>query len=345
MIHVGDKVRFLNDVGGGKVTSIINKKMVNVEDEDGFEIPTLITELVVIESSVKSYIEEKPEYNIQLIEPIKEEELASKIIEGKDSPEFYLAFVPQDQKNPVGGEIEAWLVNDSNFFLIFNYSHFEKDYYTNVKSGELGPNSQKLLDSFIPFDLTEFPVLFFQLIYFQEESKEMYQPIVKELKVSPVKFYKEKTFSSNSFFQKNAYLLSLSGNPMTIELDKLTDSDVEKVIIQKEKENSPVTKPVLRQRNNELVEVDLHINQLIDKFSDLTNHEILQIQMERFNSEMKDSINNRVKRIVFIHGVGKGALKAELHKELKIKYKKYYVQDASFKEYGYGATMVILRKG
>ena len=39
MIKVGDKVKFLNDVGGGTVTGFLNKNMVNVENEDGFEIP------------------------------------------------------------------------------------------------------------------------------------------------------------------------------------------------------------------------------------------------------------------------------------------------------------------
>ena len=37
MIKLGDKVKFLNDVGGGVVTRIINKDTVAVENEDGFE--------------------------------------------------------------------------------------------------------------------------------------------------------------------------------------------------------------------------------------------------------------------------------------------------------------------
>ena len=42
---IGDKVNFLSTVGGGKVTKIIDSRMVMVEVEDGFEIPTLITDL------------------------------------------------------------------------------------------------------------------------------------------------------------------------------------------------------------------------------------------------------------------------------------------------------------
>lgn len=57
MIKVGDKVRFLNDVGGGTVTGFIGKSMVNVENEDGFEIPMLLTDVVVV-NEVKSYSSE-----------------------------------------------------------------------------------------------------------------------------------------------------------------------------------------------------------------------------------------------------------------------------------------------
>ena len=42
---IGDKVNFMSTVGGGKVTKIIDSRMVMVEVEDGFEIPTLISDL------------------------------------------------------------------------------------------------------------------------------------------------------------------------------------------------------------------------------------------------------------------------------------------------------------
>ena len=46
---VGDKVRFLNEVGGGVVSKILDKNKVMVMTDDGFEIPTLEAELVIIE--------------------------------------------------------------------------------------------------------------------------------------------------------------------------------------------------------------------------------------------------------------------------------------------------------
>ena len=37
-MKVGDKVRFLSEVGGGVITGFSGKDLVLVEDEDGFEI-------------------------------------------------------------------------------------------------------------------------------------------------------------------------------------------------------------------------------------------------------------------------------------------------------------------
>ena len=49
-MKIGDKVRFLSEMGGGKVAGFRGKDIVLVEDEDGFEIPTPITEVVVIDT-------------------------------------------------------------------------------------------------------------------------------------------------------------------------------------------------------------------------------------------------------------------------------------------------------
>jgi dsDNA-specific endonuclease/ATPase MutS2 len=116
------------------------------------------------------------------------------------------------------------------------------------------------------------------------------------------------------------------------------------VIQEKDEENRTEEPKKEKKKVPGIVEVNLHIEELIEKTSGLSNHEILQIQMDKFHSEMKSAIENRVMRIVFIHGVGNGVLKQEIHKKLKSTYAKYFFQDASFQEYGYGATMVILRR-
>ena len=59
MVKVGDRVRFLNSVGGGIVKKI-NKDIALVEEEDGVETPVLLRECVVIEAG-KKYSDPVPE--------------------------------------------------------------------------------------------------------------------------------------------------------------------------------------------------------------------------------------------------------------------------------------------
>jgi dsDNA-specific endonuclease/ATPase MutS2 len=125
-------------------------------------------------------------------------------------------------------------------------------------------------------------------------------------------------------------------------MDKLTEADFKKLV--QEKEEKPAPEKPAQKRTEDIVEIDLHINELLDNSAGLSNSQILEIQKEKVESEMKLAIQSGVKKIIFIHGLGQGVLKQEVINLLKTKYKKYYFQDASFKEYGYGATMIILRK-
>ena len=46
---------------------------------------------------------------------------------------------------------------------------------------------------------------------------------------------------------------------------------------------------------------------------------------------------------MFIHGKGEGVLRKALVNELQYRSKSYSYQDASFQEYGYGATQVTIK--
>ena len=91
---------------------------------------------------------------------------------------------------------------------------------------------------------------------------------------------------------------------------------------------------------SEILEVDLHIHELLDDFRGLSNSEMVEIQMQHFHQQLNEAMKKGAKRVVFIHGVGAGTLKLEIRKELDRMKGKLDYQDASFKEYGYGATMV-----
>ncbi|MCF8360876.1 MAG: DUF2027 domain-containing protein [Prolixibacteraceae bacterium] len=347
MINIGDRVKFLNDVGGGVVTAFQSKTIAVVENDDGFEIPVMIKELVkdARGQDYENVRNNKPlESNNKQPEPEPEPEHVAQLIEGNDKPRFFMAFYPADQHNPVGGEIEVYLINDSNFTLLYHYSHFDGKTYKTIDQGELEPNTKNYIEGLSQTDLSDLPVFCVRIIPFLKEAKALMPPVVKDVQINGVKFYKEKSFKPNEFFEGNAMVFDLVNPPDKTAVDNQTDTDFKKLLEQKDAKNRPRIKKVEKQKPDELVEVDLHIHELIDNWNGLSNHEILELQMERFHSEMKVAIDNRAKRIVFIHGVGNGSLKQEIHKKLKSTYARFYFQDASFQEYGYGATMVILRR-
>ncbi len=93
-------------------------------------------------------------------------------------------------------------------------------------------------------------------------------------------------------------------------------------------------------KNNQTLEVDLHIHQLIDSEKGMTNYDMLSLQVQTAKKELENAIQKKLKRIVFIHGIGEGILKKELHQMLE----KYHVEisEASYNKYGQGATEVYI---
>jgi hypothetical protein len=93
-------------------------------------------------------------------------------------------------------------------------------------------------------------------------------------------------------------------------------------------------------RKGEYMEVDLHIHELVDKHEHMANSEIVSIQLEHFERMLRIAENKKIPRIIFIHGVGQGVLRAEIRKMLHDYYPNCEFHDAPYNEYGYGATEV-----
>jgi len=132
---------------------------------------------------------------------------------------------------------------------------------------------------------------------------------------------------------------------IVIEPEKTSTSDLQDAMAQKVKADNSYRQPapVKKEKTLPVVEVDLHINQLLDSTSGLSNTDMLNVQLNKFRQTMEENKNKKGQKIVFIHGKGEGVLRNAVLSELKSKYKNFPVQDASFKEYGFGATMVTVR--
>lgn len=87
------------------------------------------------------------------------------------------------------------------------------------------------------------------------------------------------------------------------------------------------------------MEVDLHIHKLIKNQKGMTNYDMLTIQMDTAKRQLEFAISKRIPRLVFIHGVGQGVLRAELEYLFR-RYESIRYQDGDYKKYGVGAIEV-----
>ncbi len=348
-VEKGDRIRFLNEVGGGTVTRV-EGSLVFVEDEDGFEVPSSASEVVVIEkvnitgsSAIsKGAVPQKP---VSVNEDVSEPQAYSEELEDEEQddfhPRFYLAYIKTGNNQTEEGKVEASIINDSNYFCSYLISWLGEDGYMHaLHQGIIEPNTKLALDEKSARDLDV--TYDIQLILFKKgKSYPAVAPVSTSLTIKARRFYKENSFRANDFFYQPAVLFSIIKNELEQKMDLLTEKETKAII--REKERGDVAAPKAKRKSTpELLEVDLHIHELIDSEAGLSNGEILQIQMDKFHGVMDDNKNAKGRRIVFIHGVGNGILKTEIRKQLDRKYKGLNYQDASFREYGYGATMVIV---
>ncbi len=353
-LKVGDQVKFLNDTGGGKVTGVINNDMVNVINEDGFEVPVLKEELLKVDDGENkageqyTWEEHEEEEKEPDYDAFGEEVPDAETLNTTEDPgnHVYFSFVPLDQQNPVNDDLEAFLINDSNYYLHYLILLKRANTYVYFASGELEDNSKIFIKTIEKERLNEIKHFRFQFLFYKKGFLPPVDPLDLTLNLQPQKFFKSSTFKENDFFEENALLIKLKKEEeFRKKVSALTDDQINEVIREKEKNELEHAGYKPQDQKNDTEEVDLHIEELVDKPKELSNQEMLDIQMGKFQTALEGALKTpKTKKIVFIHGVGNGRLRYELRKYLDRHYPNLDYQDASFKEYGYGATLVFLQK-
>jgi hypothetical protein len=103
----------------------------------------------------------------------------------------------------------------------------------------------------------------------------------------------------------------------------------------------PSRKKGKKERYRPAMEVDLHIEKLVPDPGKLATHEILDLQVETARRQLEFALRKRLQRVVFIHGVGEGVLREELHTLFR-RFEGLRYQDADYAAYGFGATEVYI---
>lgn len=380
MIKKGDKVRFLFDTGGGTVAAV-KGNIVMVEDADGFQIPTPINE-VVLDASQESYstasmvaamqrderrsaaksdgrsmrallnegMEEEADNAAKDDDPADKEITFKRPVEerkGGNLLNAYLAFVPVDIKKVTDTEFDTYLVNDSNYYLHYTYLSAENNSWTVRAEGVLEPNTKEYIEEFTLREVNALSRVCIQMTAFKREKPfSLKQPVSVMLRIDQVKFYKLHVFQPNDFFEQPALLYTI------IEDDKPARSiDIDANSLKQEMYATADDKERLTQLSTrtprkgleEAEVIDLHAEKLLDNTGGMSSADILNYQLDHFRRIMKEHRHEKGKKIIFIHGKGEGVLRHAIIHELVYRYRPCTYQDASFQEYGYGATQVTIK--
>lgn len=361
-IKAGDTVRYLNDVGGGIVVRAIDNSTVLVRNEDDFEVPVLISELIVVDAGDKDIsVRDSGTIPVSITQSvtIEEEEESDELvyfnseqsiekIETADL-EVLFALVPKKPESPIDSDLNTYLINNSAYTILYSYSIVRSEITIGREFGTLEPDTKIYLESYSKSDIITISSFVLQIIPAFIGEFELVQPWEKHLSIKGGRLFKPGVFKENDYFEEPAMILDLTKDSRNKSLDikELNPDEIKSAIVEKEvisvMENTPrqfksgKVAPVT-------VEVDLHIHNLVDyDYRRLSNGDMLNIQLEHFHRKINEAIARKINRVVFIHGVGNGTLKLEIRKALDTQYRHVKYQDASFAEYGYGATLVIVK--
>lgn len=395
-MNVGDKVRYLNSVGGGIIRRI-DGRIAYVED-DGFETPVLVSELVVVlpaghegpKSGARLLFDQEAYDNgrSKKAAPRKEEAAPSKETANPAAavqPEkprqkpvetdygnrisLSLAFEPTNLKSLSESRFNAVLVNDSNYHLLFSFLSRDSSApgWKLRYQGSVEPNELIDLGVFTHENLGSIEKVAVQAIAFKDEGDfELKFPVNATVRLNLTKFHKLHCFRPGKYFDDPVIEIPL------VEDDKAADShETEEAALRalQKKYEAAIEREIKAEKRNEekkdgkpsapsrlsqaeldarnphkllpLIQVDLHMSELTDTLAGMSNSDMLNMQLDEVRKTMYAHRLRKGQKIVFIHGKGDGVLRKAVRDLLRRDYD-CDIQDASFKEYGFGATLVTI---
>lgn len=355
----GDKVRFLNSTGGGTVIKEINSFMVLVEIEDGFEIPTLASELLVIEPGGASgdlFLNknerrtESPAAAIPEPDDFESDRISHIINRGDGSVAptgVYLAWVPQEQQRLLTGLMDVYLVNNTTSEIL--YTFFLKDNegnFSGIDYGSIPAESKLVIESIVRDDIAMWSNGIVQVLFYADKNEKVLMPVSATFRIKGSVFYQEGSYHETRFLTDQKAIVYT-----VCELNRVP-STYEQILNEKEN-REPLPAAAERFRPETAIdqhrtapgeaEVDLHISSLRQDYSKLSPHEILTIQLGYFERMLGSAIAFKFTKVIFIHGIGNGTLKQSIIERLK-EYEDIEFRTAPFNKYGNGAIELIIHR-
>lgn len=266
---------------------------------------------------------------------------------GGEKLNIVLAYEAANLKRLNDTTFDTYIVNDSNYYLYFTYMTRadEAKEWTLRYAGMVEPNIQLFIEEIAGSDLTAMDRVAVQCIAYKEGKEfRMKSPVAVETALDTTKFFKLHCFKPNPYFDHDVIALDIVKDDVALRRMVIDSSRLEEGLKAKKAVDRPIRRPVQKHQPKKpgLLEIDLHISELVDSTAGLSPADMLNLQIDEFRKVMDANLKNKGLKIVFIHGKGEGVLRNALMKELNHRYKGHQVQDASFREYGFGATQVTI---
>lgn len=315
MYKIGDYVRFLNEKQEGVVTRLIDHQLIGVTIEGDFEITVLANEVVLVQAA-----------EAQLREEFEEISNAVTNLQHSVDDKIYLAVHIDDKIHHL---YHMYLINATKYNLLAGVTVQKKEIYEGIYADVVKTRTAARISTHTISEFDQGWTFHFQLIYhlMGEHAPSMPKIFKKNIKAKQV-LSMEKDIP---YLNKKGYLAEL-------ELDHTIQFDKEELLEQMfsgKTEKQEIQAPSR--------EIDLHIEELTDQFPTMQAEEMLRLQLEVFRKNLEAAIVHQYQSIIFIHGVGNGTLRNELHKQLGKHPNVKTFKDARKEKFGYGATEVLLK--
>ncbi|AWW31517.1 DNA mismatch repair protein MutS [Echinicola strongylocentroti] len=315
-MNIGDKVRLLHGNEEGTITRISGSGRIEIEIEDGFKIPAMKNEVVVIHQTEKEYFGEG-QSAIPQTAPLE----APKSSQPQGG--IFISYIPLNDK-----DLSVHLINNTDKDYLFMASEIFGDNSRTLASGNFSAKTSLKIDEKVIAQFEKWPELFFRFIPINHKAEKTQPAFEKKVKFKASSFFKSQ--QTAPLTGKKGYLFTLNQQTKDLNIKELNQDLNE--------ESAP--QPNEKQFKRPEKEIDLHIEKLADDHEFMSNSEMLRLQMETFEKNLNYAIASGMDEISFIHGIGNGVLRKEIHKYLSQLENIKYFQDTQKSRFGYGATFV-----
>jgi len=331
----------LQDSGEGIVTRILDNNMVEVEIEDGFQIPVLASQVVVVHQQESRYFDRAASGptgpGSQTAggrgskggsQAAHTERVKPKLFVAKG---LYLAYVPVNDKI-----VALHLLNHTDYTVLYAISQQTGTQVNGLVAGQAEAGQIAKVKEYNVKEFDTWAPLLVQLLRYHKGVAPVMEPLVKWVKPKAATYHKNKRMAP--ILNKEAHLLQIDQEAKAIDPETL-----------KEKMMAEKSAPAAEQADAEWHDtaaprvVDLHIEELTDQHQHMDNAEMLALQMRVFEQMLDKAIASGHHEITFIHGVGNGVLKKAIQKHVSGLDSIAWYKDAMKEKFGYGATLVHIK--